>query len=88
MPEPSKLFEEMMTSPSTNSEELIVMFEDDSIMGERVKSENCDDESRQDIEIIDPSQTFTKPPTVRTTKSNTSKEQRPIPPLKLVNNFF
>ncbi|KAL7071990.1 hypothetical protein ACQ4LE_008384 [Meloidogyne hapla] len=81
MPEASKSVEEDMNSPTKAADELIVML-NDPLMDKLIKSENCDDNSQQSIEIIDASQTFTKPPAVKI-KENSSKEIRPIPLLTL-----
>jgi len=87
MPEPSKTIEQDFASPA-REDQLIVLLADDSLMGKGVKDENGDDNnSRQSIEIMDASQTFTKPPAVRV-KENASKGYRPIPLLQLVSKMF
>uniref|UniRef100_A0A914KMI7 ATPase AAA-type core domain-containing protein n=1 Tax=Meloidogyne incognita TaxID=6306 RepID=A0A914KMI7_MELIC len=82
MPEPSKSIEQDFASPA-REDELIILLADDSLMGKGVKDENGEDNnSRQSIEIMDASQTFTKPPAVKV-KENASKGYRPIPLLQL-----
>lgn len=76
MPEPSRGFDEDLVSPLKDTDKLIELLADGTIMGNKLKNE--DDNSHQSIELIDPTHTFTKSPPVKT-QSDTSKDLRPIP---------